>query len=100
MNQPNEDKIKITEKQLKLCGRISMAALIVTILLLAAEFVLAGQFKGASWAGNVVKFCTYACYIMPFVIAVPLFVRSNLKVRLHNLKWRQQQEEKAGEDVQ
>lgn len=97
MNSSYEDKIIILKKQIKLCGRISIAALIVTVLLLLAEFIFAGQFKGASWAGTVVKMCTYTCYVMPFVIAIPLFVRSSLNVKLHNLKWKQQETEENQE---
>lgn len=94
MNSSYEDKIIILKKQIKLCTRISIVALIATVLLLLVEFILAGQFKGASWAGTVVKMCTYTCYVMPFIIAIPLFVRSNLNVRLHNLRWRQQESQK------
>lgn len=93
MKQSNEDKIKVIEGQLKLCSRVSILACILTVLVLVAEFFAAGQFKGASWAGTVVKLCTYICYVMPFVIVIPLFVRSNLKVRLHNIRWKEEHKE-------
>lgn len=91
MNRSNEDKIKIIEGQMKLCSRISIAACAVTVLLILTEFLLAGHFKGASWAGTVVNVFTYIFYIMPFVIVIPLFVRTNLNVRRHNLQWQDDQ---------
>lgn len=91
MNPSKKDKIVIMEGQMKTCSKISIAACIITALLLLAEFLAAQLLKGMDAAGVVIKICTYLCYVMPFVIVIPMFVRTNLKVKVHNLRWQEEQ---------
>lgn len=95
MKQSNEDKIEIIKGQMKACSKVSAIAAVITALLLLTEFLAAQFMKGSDYAGTVIKICTYLCYVMPFVIVVPMFVRTNLNVKLHNLRWQEEQKGKA-----
>ena len=95
MKQSNEDKIEIIKGQMNTCNKVSVISAVITALLLLAEFLAAQFLKGSDYAGTIIKICTYLCYVMPFAIVVPMFVRTNLNVKLHNLRWQEEQKEKA-----
>lgn len=86
MKKSIEERILSLEKQVRLCSVISIIAVIVTVILFGAEYVVAEFWKDAAWAKNVVKVCVYALFVMPFVIVIPLFVRVNLKGKLYQAK--------------
>lgn len=92
MKRSVEQKIKALEQQIHLCSIISIVALVITVLLLAVEFV-AAQFGGnADWVRNVIKACIYILYVMPFVVVIPLFFRVNLKGKLYQMKKQEKNE--------
>lgn len=81
-----QDKIKLVEGQIRICNIISVTAIVVTLLLVGAEYVTARFFADAQWAHNMIKMCIYTLYIMPFVIVVPMFFKVNLRNKLYQLK--------------
>lgn len=86
MKREIEDKIRVIKRWKKICGIISIAALIGIVLLVALEYVSARFFADAPWEQGVVRACIYILYVMPYIVVVPLFCRVNLSGKLYRLQ--------------
>lgn len=91
-----QDKIEKKERQIKLCNIISVVSVILTIVLIAVEYVTASYFQNTGWYSPVIKTCVYLLYVMPFLIVVPIFFKVNIRTKLYGLKKNEEADGRKG----
>ena len=75
-------RIEELKKKIKVCNIITVTALILIVVCVVAEYLVAQFMKDKAAAVTIVNNIAYFCYILPFVVMVPLFFRVNLKNKL------------------
>lgn len=82
IEESTEERIVGIRKKIKICGYISVAAIFLILICLAAEAMVTSFVSDKNIAKNVIVVLSYICNVLPVVVMIPLFVRVNLKTKL------------------
>lgn len=76
------DEIELVKKKIKLCDRITIAAIILIVVCLLSSFLVSKFMKDRELALTVVRGLTGVLIALPVAAMAPLFFRTNLKIKL------------------
>lgn len=69
-------------KKIKLCNIISIIGIILIIVCMISEYAVSKLVADKEAAFTIINNIAYFCYVLPFVVMVPLFFKVNLKNKL------------------
>ena len=76
------DNIEALKKKIKVCNIISIAALILIVVCIIAEYVIAQFAEDKGAVIDILNGIGYFCNVLPIVVMAPLFFRVNFKNKL------------------
>jgi len=76
------DRINDIMKKMKICTYVTIAAIILIVVCVAAEAVVGTVVGNRDSARKIITVLSYICNALPFVVMLPLFIRVNLKSKL------------------
>lgn len=75
-------EIEKLKRKIKICNLISLLFIIVTIVVMALEYIIAQYFPNRGWTLPVLRILIYGFYVLPVGIILPVFFRVNYKNKL------------------
>ena len=76
------DNIEALKKKIKVCNIISIAALILIVVCIIAEYVIAQFAEDKGAVVDILNGIGYFCNVLPIVVMAPVFFRVNFKNKL------------------
>lgn len=74
--------IEDLKRKIKICNLITLIFVILTIAVMASEYIIAQYFPDREWTLPVLRIFIYGFYGLPAGIVIPVFFKVNYKNKL------------------